>query len=213
MDGVLFNSMPFHAAAWEEVMSEHGLRFTAEDCYINEGRTGQDVIDYCIRRDQQRVPTDDEVWALYHEKTERFRSKGKVQPIAHVADVLRFLHEQGAQIWVVTGSGQSSLLENLNNTFGPLFARERMITAYDVTHGKPDPEPYQKAWERCGLKKENCFVVENAPLGVRAGKAAGLTVLAVNTGPLNDEVFRREHADQVFADMQALLAWVQNSSE
>ena len=41
MDGVLFDSMPRHAIAWEEVMKIHGLPFTAYDCYVNEGRTGE----------------------------------------------------------------------------------------------------------------------------------------------------------------------------
>ena len=91
------------------------------------------------------------------------------------------MEECGDQIWVVTGSGMRSLLDNLNSVLPAVFHPERMITAFDVVKGKPDPEPYLKAWERSGLKKEQCFVVENAPLGVRSGKAAGLTVYAVNT--------------------------------
>ena len=82
-----------------------------------------------------------------------------------------------------------------------------MITAFDVTHGKPDPEPYLKAWERSGLKKEQCFVIENAPLGIRSGKAAGLTVYAVNTGILTKEDLSQ--ADLVFDNMTELLAFLQ----
>ena len=81
-----------------------------------------------------------------------------------------------------------------------------MITAFDVTHGKPDPEPYLKAWERSGLLKEQCFVVENAPLGIRSGKAAGLTVFAVNTGILTKEDLAQ--ADQVFDSMTELLEFL-----
>ena len=44
MDGVLFNSMPNHAIAWEEVMKKYGLPFTAYDCYVNEGRTAMPII-------------------------------------------------------------------------------------------------------------------------------------------------------------------------
>ena len=44
MDGVLFDSMPNHAIAWEEVMKQHNLPFTIRDCYVNEGRTGESVI-------------------------------------------------------------------------------------------------------------------------------------------------------------------------
>ena len=96
-----------------------------------------------------------------------------------------------------------SLLDNLNLALPAVFQRDRMITAFDVVKGKPDPEPYLKAWERSGLKKEQCFVVENAPLGIRSGKAAGLTVYAVNTGVLTKEDLAQ--ADQVFDSMKELL--------
>ena len=80
-----------------------------------------------------------------------------------------------------------------------------MITAFDVVKGKPDPEPYLKAWERSGLAKEQCVVIENAPLGVRSAKAAGLTVYAVNTGILTREDLLQAGADKVFDSMQELL--------
>ena len=44
MDGVLFDSMPFHAKAWSQVMTDAGFHFTQEDVYMNEGRTGADTI-------------------------------------------------------------------------------------------------------------------------------------------------------------------------
>jgi beta-phosphoglucomutase-like phosphatase (HAD superfamily) len=84
-----------------------------------------------------------------------------------------------------------------------------MITAFDVVKGKPDPEPYLKAWERSGLSKEQCVVIENAPLGVKSGKAAGLTVYAVNTGVLSKEDLKLAGADMVFDTMQQLLAYLQ----
>jgi beta-phosphoglucomutase-like phosphatase (HAD superfamily) len=85
----------------------------------------------------------------------------------------------------------------------------RVISSYDVVHGKPDPEPYLKAWERSGFAKNECIVVENAPLGVRAAKAAGLFAVAVNTGPLPDTDLRKEGADIVLPDMERLLLWLQ----
>jgi beta-phosphoglucomutase-like phosphatase (HAD superfamily) len=84
-----------------------------------------------------------------------------------------------------------------------------MITAFDVVKGKPDPEPYLKAWERSGLSKEQCVVIENAPLGVKSGKAAGLTVYAVNTGVLYKEDLKLAGADMVFDTMQQLLVYLQ----
>ena len=220
MDGVLFDSMPNHARAWEQVMTAHHLHFTARDCYINEGRTGQDVIREALEKNGIFDATDEEIWHIYKEKSDLFHQLGGAQPMPGIAQVLKDLHSEGAQIWVVTGSGQHSLLDHLNEVFpvtghpspvtsNQYFSRERMITAYDVTHGKPDPEPYLKAWERCGLPKEQCMVIENAPLGVRAGKAAGIFTVAVNTGVLTRQDLWQAGADIVLDNMYELLSFIQ----
>ena len=192
-------------------MKEHDLPFTAYDCYLNEGRTGESVIREAMWKARNRDATPDEIKQIYTEKSNRFsllaQQAGGTVVIDGVAEVLRYVQSTGSQIWVVTGSGMRSLLDNLNNALPPVFQRERMVTAFDVTHGKPDPEPYLKAWERSGLQKEQCFVIENAPLGIRAGKAAGLTVYAVNTGILTREDLAQ--ADQVFDSMAELLTFLQ----
>ena len=206
MDGVLFDSMPHHAIAWEEVMKKHGLSFTARDCYINEGRTGESVIREAMWKARNRDATPDEIEQIYTEKSAYFHQLGETYPIPNVADVLQHVQSCGHQIWVVTGSGQRTLIDSLHAVFPNIFQRDRMITAFDVTHGKPAPEPYLKAWERSGLPKEKCFVIENAPLGIRAGKAAGLTVYAVNTGILTREDLAQ--ADQVFDSMTELLMFL-----
>lgn len=211
MDGILFNSMPKHAKAWVEVMQAHGFDFTEEICYLNEGRTGTDVINEYFEEYENREASEDEVWEIYEEKARLFREMGPTEPIEGVIDVLRYLKKNKKQIWVVTGSAQASLLDNLNTKIGPYFDRSRMITAYDVTHGKPNPEPYLKAWDRCKEPKMECCVIENAPLGVRAGKAAGLYTIAVNTGPLADAALKNEGADQVFANMAELLEWLKSN--
>ena len=207
MDGVLFDSMPRHAIAWEEVMKRHGLPFTARDCYINEGRTGESVIREAYQNVLGRDATPEEVKTIYAEKSAYYHQllKTTTPTIPGVAEVLQFVKECGYQVWVVTGSGMRTLLDSLNNVFPTIFQQDRMITAFDVVKGKPDPEPYLKAWERSGLQKEQCFVIENAPLGVRSGKAAGLTVYAVNTGILTREDLQQAGADQVFDSMTELL--------
>lgn len=206
MDGVLFDSMPHHAIAWEEVMKRHGLSFTARDCYINEGRTGESVIREAMWKARNRDATPDEIEQIYAEKSAYFHQLGEAHPIPHVADVLQYVQSCGHQIWVVTGSGQRTLIDSLHALFPNVFDNARMITAFDVTHGKPNPEPYLKAWERSGLPKEQCYVIENAPLGIRSGKAAGLTVYAVNTGILTKEDLAQ--ADQVFDSMTELLLFL-----
>ena len=211
MDGVLFDSMPRHAIAWEEVMKQHGLPFTAYDCYINEGRTGESVIREAFQKALGRDATQEEVKTIYAEKSAYYHQllQTTTPTIPGVADVLQFVKEQGHQIWVVTGSGMRTLLDSLNEVFPSIFRQDQMITAFDVTQGKPHPEPYLKAWERSGLPKEQCLVIENAPLGVRSGKAAGLTVYAVNTGILKREDLLQAGADMVFDSMHELLQFLQ----
>ena len=211
MDGVLFDSMPRHAIAWEEVMKQHGLPFTAYDCYVNEGRTGESVIREAFLKALGRDATQEEVKTIYAEKSAYYHQllQTTTPTIPGVADVLQFVKEQGHQIWVVTGSGMRTLLDSLNEVFPAIFQQDQMITAFDVTQGKPHPEPYLKAWERSGLPKEQCLVIENAPLGVRSGKAAGLTVYAVNTGILKREDLLQAGADIVFDSMHELLQFLQ----
>lgn len=208
MDGVLFDSMPHHAEAWEEMAHKYGFDFSANDTYRQEGRTGQDVITECYTRKYGTPPQEELVWKLYREKTRLFEAKGETSPVAGISDVLHYLQthtEPTPQLWVVTSSGQQSLFDKLNHIFPNIFSRERMITAYDVVHGKPDAEPYLKAWERSGLSKHECVVIENAPLGIVAGKNAGLFTVGVNTGILSRTDLAQAGADIVLDDMYQLL--------
>lgn len=211
-DGVLYNSMPYHAESWAWAMTKHGLPYTAMECYRNEGRTSTGVIQEHHRQMYGTDATPELIEAIYKDKTEHFTEMTGGFPgiIPDVDKVLQYLRSQGVQCWVVTGSGQRDLINALNKTFDNAFTG--IISSFDVKKGKPDPEPYLKAWERSGFKKEECLVVENAPLGVRAAKAAGLFTCAVNTGILPDSELEAEHADKVFPNMAALLKWLQDSA-
>lgn len=209
MDGVIFDSMSNHAQAWDIVMKRHGLDFTARDCYMQEGRTGQSVIEETIWRCENRQASEKEIWDMYWEKADAFQALGGAEPMTGIHEVLAYLQSMGKKIYIVTGSGQKTLFDTLEQHFPGIFCRERMVTAFDVTKGKPAPEPYLKAWEKSGCKKEECVVIENAPLGIRSAKAAGLMAIGVNTGPLPDEELQKEGADIVLPDMYALLRYFQ----
>ncbi len=213
MDGVLFNSMPFHARAWREAMDAHGLPFSEMDAYRNEGRTGAAVIEEALEITGRNHAGEDLkalIASIYADKSARFNAMcpNGAEPIPGIREVLGWLRTNSIECWVVTGSGQRSLLEKLNRAFPQAFSIDRIISSYDVTHGKPAPEPYLKALERSGRRKEECWVVENAPLGVQAGKAAGLFTIAVNTGILPDEVLREAGADRIFKSMDELLGFL-----
>lgn len=79
-----------------------------------------------------------------------------------------------------------------------------MVTAFDVKYGKPNPEPYLMGLKKAGIEANEAVVVENAPLGVKAGVAAGIFTIAVNTGPLPNSALLDEGANLLFSSMQEL---------
>ena len=208
MDGVLYNSMPSHAKAWHRAMAHFGYDLPEQEAYMHEGRTGASTINIVSRRQRGVEESEERIQEIYRVKSQFFNEYPPAEPMPGALELLRKLQAQGLKILIVTGSGQASLLDRLNHHFPGVFCRELMVTAFDVKHGKPDPEPYLMGLQKGALRAEECVVVENAPLGVRAAKAAGIFTIAVNTGPLPDSALTDEGADLLLPSMQALCdAW------
>ena len=203
MDGVLYKSMPYHASAWHRAMAQFGYDLPEEEVYMHEGRTGTSTVNLVSRREHGVEVSDERVEEIYKVKSKFFNEFPPAEPMPGALSLLRQLKEQGLKILIVTGSGQRSLLDKLNVDYPDIFRRELMVTAFDVMRGKPDPEPYLMGLQKGELHPDECIVVENAPLGVRAAKAAGIFTIAVNTGPLPDEALLSEGADLLFPSMQA----------
>lgn len=208
MDGVLYNSMPSHAKAWHRAMAHFGYDLPEQEAYMHEGRTGASTINIVSRRQRGVEESEERIQEIYRVKSQFFNEYPPAEPMPGALELLHKLQAQGLKILIVTGSGQASLLDRLNHHFPGVFSRELMVTAFDVQCGKPDPEPYLMGLQKGGLRAEECVVVENAPLGVRAAKAAGIFTIAVNTGPLPDSALTDEGADLLLPSMQALCdAW------
>jgi len=204
MDGVLFDSMPYHSEAWHKVMESHGLNLSREEAYMHEGRTGASTINIVFQRELGREATQEEIESIYQEKSVLFNSYPEAKRMPGAWELLQKVKKDGLIPMVVTGSGQLSLLERLEHNFPGMFHKELMVTAFDVKYGKPNPEPYLMALKKGGLTAEEAVVVENAPLGVEAGHNAGIFTIAVNTGPLDGQVLLDAGADLLFPSIQAL---------
>ena len=204
MDGVLFDSMPYHSEAWHKVMKSHGLTLSREEAYMHEGRTGASTINIVFQRELGREATQEEIERIYQEKSVLFNSYPEAKRMPGAWELLQKVKKDGLIPMVVTGSGQLSLLERLEHNFPGMFHKELMVTAFDVKYGKPNPEPYLMALKKGGLTAEEAVVVENAPLGVEAGHNAGIFTIAVNTGPLDGQVLLDAGADLLFPSIQAL---------
>lgn len=203
MDGVLFDSMKNHTLSWYKAISEMGISCEQEEFYQYEGATGKWTINHIFGRTYDREATDEEIEDIYEAKSRYFNELPKAGPMPGAGELLMEVKRRGIIPVLVTGSGQRSLLKRLDQEYPDIFTPEHMVTAFDVRHGKPHPEPYLKGLEKAGVKPQEAMVVENAPLGVKAAVAAGIFTVAVNTGPIPDRQLEEAGADLIFPDMQA----------
>lgn len=208
MDGVLFDSMPGHAYAWSHAMTQFGLEMTAEEAYMNEGRTGSGTINILAQRYWGRDATDEEISRIYQAKTAVFNTLPAPLPMRGASELLQLVKASGKMIVLVTGSARESLLTRLEQHFPGCFREELMVTGTDVVRGKPDPEPYLMGLQRAGIQAQEAIVVENAPLGVEAARGAGIFTIAANTGPLPDSILSQAGANIVCPDLYAVARYL-----
>ena len=205
MDGVLYNSMPNHAVAWVRALKEFGIGFTPEDSYATEGARGVDTIRLYAKRQLGKDLTEEQAQKIYDVKTQYFHELPTAEIFDGVKDLMRKIKAEGLQICVVTGSGQRPLFQRLVDDFGEFIDNDHIVTAYDVKRGKPNPDPYLMGLKKCGnVKPSEGIVIENAPLGIRAGVAAGCFTIAVNSGPLPDSELLAEHPNLLFKSIREL---------
>ena len=193
MDGVLYDSMPGHARAWQGMCRENGIDCDPDEFFGYEGMTGAATIDLLFRRQFGRAATPDDAKRLYARKSELFAAQGTPVIMPGAQNAVASVVAHGARCVLVTGSGQGSLLTRLNGDYNDAF--QLRVTAYDVTHGKPDPEPYLVGLQKAGVQAAHALAVDNAPLGVQSASAAGIFTIGVRTGPLPEGALLAAGAD------------------
>jgi beta-phosphoglucomutase-like phosphatase (HAD superfamily) len=205
MDGVLYDSMPAHDKSWKQTIEELGLKYEPFEFYLQEGRIGKSTINDIFQRNLQRDATVEEENNIYSRKSELFQQYNTNGILPHADDLLNLVKEKKLTPVLVTGSGQPSLLDKLDHHFPGIFNPDTMVTAFNVTKGKPDPEPYIMGLEKGNnLLPNQAIVIENAPLGIKSAVGAGIFTIAVNTGPLQDKVLTDAGAALVFHSIKEL---------
>jgi sugar-phosphatase len=169
LDGVLVDSTPAVARVWAKWAIAHG--FDPEETVRKaHGRpslaTVRDLLPNADAEKENEVILRGEI-----DDTEG------VVPLPGARELLNSLPEDK---WALVTSCARPLAEVRLRVAG-LPVPKRMITCDDVRRGKPDPEPYRKGAELLGVPASKCVVFEDAPAGIKAGKAAGALVIALRT--------------------------------
>ncbi len=177
MDGVLVDSMPDHAEAWKQALATAGITITRNEIYELEGSNNRQLIEIIFRR-FGRSPKEEDVRELSGKKTEIFNRIEHVKPFDGIKELLNSLLPK-YKLAVVSGSNSKTVHYIIDSFFPNTF--QVIIGGDDVKESKPSPEPYLKAVEKLGVPGKQCLVIENAPLGIRSAKNAGLRCIAIPT--------------------------------
>lgn len=206
MDGVLVDSMTYHAQAWIQVSSEVGVNVTPADIYEVEGANHRVGLEWLFEKAGRELDPD-MYDSILERKIEIFTSIADVKPFEGMVECLSVLKKY-FKLAVVTGSERVTVESFMDQFFPGIF--DVIVSGEDVHYGKPYPEPYLKAVEMLGIGKEECIVVENAPMGVESAKKAGLYCVGVPTYITPDKL---SEADMILNDHASLQAYLYNILE
>jgi sugar-phosphatase len=191
MDGVLVDSTPAVARVWTVWARKHGFD---PDEVVRQAH-GRPSLATII----ELLPYGD------HDAEDRDVERLEIEDLADVVALpgaLNLLQTIPQRRWAVVTSASRALAEVRLRAAG-LPMPKHLVTASDLERGKPFPDPYLKGAEILGMAAPDCVVMEDAPSGVRSGKAAGARVLALRTTSMDEELLTAG-ADWIADDLSAL---------
>jgi sugar-phosphatase len=169
MDGVLVDSTPAVARVWSVWARKYGLD-PETVVKLAHGRPSISTI-------RELLPRAD------HDAEDREVERmeiADVKDIVALPGAAELLHSLPADRYAIVTSATRALAEVRLRTAG-FSIPEHLVTARDVPRGKPYPDPYLKGAQLLGVQPAECVVVEDAPSGIRAGRAVGAPVVALRT--------------------------------
>lgn len=202
MDGVLCDSEPYICQAGIalfrerfnlDVKPEDFLPFvgTGEDRYIG-GVAGKYGVTLQMPEDKQRL------YALYLEII-----KGRLQPLGGVRTLIDKARGRGLKLAVGTSADRIKMEGNLAELDLPLETFDAIVTGSEVEHKKPAPDLFLTAARKLDLPPQDCLVIEDAPNGVQAARAAGAYALGL-TSSFSDQVLRDAGAQWIAPDLASV---------
>ncbi|MDA0182577.1 HAD-IA family hydrolase [Solirubrobacter phytolaccae] len=187
LDGVLVASAPVVEASWNRWAEERDVDWDAL-LPVLHGRPGREL----VHEFAPHLDADHEVATI---TAYEMAEEARLTAVPGAREAI-----EAAPRWAIATSGGRELaLGRLNAVGHPI--PDVLVSADDITRGKPDPEPYLKAAQRLGVAPEDCLVIEDAPAGIAAGKAAGMRVVALTTSHGAEAL---HEADAVYGSMDEL---------
>ena len=196
MDGTLIDSGEYHWLTWRETLAELGVTLTREDFNGWFGSRNDRILTRyfpgIVAGEMQRIGDL---------KEERYRALVRQDGVAllpGIGDWLARLREAG---WrqAVASSAPPANIDVLVEVLGLHDTFQATVSAEEVAHGKPAPDVFLRAADKVGVPPARCVVVEDAAVGVEAGRRGGMRTIGIEgghgLGPLQADVVTRSMAD------------------
>lgn len=176
-DGVIIKSMEDHFAGWHHALMEYGIDMAPEELYLLEGVGTRDIAHQFTRR--YNLPVD-EASRLQKKKEIYYDQIKKVELYPHLIDLLNWATEKELKTALVTGRSRDRMIHSVES-FGLNDYFDLFVTKDDVAQWKPSPEPFFLTAHILDVDPTECVVIENAPLGIRSAKSAGMQCIGLTT--------------------------------
>lgn len=204
VDGVLVDSYRAHFESWMTIADDDGVPFTESDFAASFGMTSDEV----IRRHwgtPDAPPSPEALRRVDGIKEQRYRDivDRAFPSIPGATALIDALHAAAVPLAV----GSSGPPENVGLVLDRLDRRDRfgaIISRADVTHGKPAPDIFALAATRLGVPADRCVVIEDAPPGVEAARAAGMHVVALLSNGRSRNEFTAHMPDRFVTSLEEL---------
>lgn len=185
MDGVLVDSSKTHFQAWSELGERHSHPFSQALFERTFGMHNAQILPLWLGPEA----SEEKLQLLADEKEELYRKLARevLAPLEGVTELVRELNAADVRL-AVGSSGPHANVSLILEILGLRDCFRALSTGDDVSHGKPHPEVFLKAAERLQLKPSQCVVVEDAPQGIEAARAAGMAVVAVTSSRPADQL-------------------------
>jgi HAD superfamily hydrolase (TIGR01509 family) len=209
-DGVIINSASHHEASWERLARECNKVLPEDHFKRGFGMKNEVIIPELLG--WTSAPVDIRLLSLRKEAIYRelVREQG-MTPLPGVETWLRNLRHAGVPCIIASSTHR----ENITSTLEVLGLHDffvDMVTAEDVSRGKPDPEVFLTAAKKIGVEPVDAVVFEDALVGIEAAQAAGMRVVAVTT---TEPKYKLAHADWVVDRLDELTVatlWKQHAA-
>jgi len=204
MDGTLVDSTPGVIGAWESFATTYpGLNVPEILSQAHGVRTVDNLRRYCGIEDDATLAKEAARFELEIIRASKRDGRAGIILLPGAKEAISTLSEATppatGQLWAIcTSATREYAAEAL--AFAGIPKPVAFVASQDVPRGKPHPDPYLLGAGKAGVDLTKCLVVEDAPSGIRSGKAAGAKVLGLLTSHLPDQV-KEEEPDWVVEDL------------